>query len=259
MGVSPLTVRRAVAAARFAARLADQGRIDGRGALDGVPVTLLETLGRIERFSPAEVDRLIPQLLIGNMQPGQLARSEAALRQAALGKPAGEAGESSEGRGYSRRMRSRTMRLALLERLADELRIFGNLRIVPQSDFPLRQDAVADRSPGKPGPVRVLIQIRPDSAAESLRTKVADAAAHALAAARIFDEVWVVVERLDEAEMLAAAIKGLSPWTGIGILSPTAERAWTFVLSPQRISPPDMVQYPAPTHAVPDETPGTGL
>jgi len=244
MGVSPLTVRRAVAAARLADRLADQGRIDDRRALDGVPVTLLEALGRIERFSPAEVDRLIPQLLTGGMQPGQLARSEAALRQAALGKPAGEAGESSEGRGYSRRMRSRTMRLALLERLADELQIFGNLRIVPQSDFPLRQDAVADRSPGRSKPVRVLIQVRPDSAAESIRAKVADAAAHALAAARIFDEVWVVIERLEEAEMLAAMVNGLSPYTGVGILSPAAERAWMFVLRPERLSPPDMAGDP---------------
>ncbi len=242
-GVGPLTVRRAIAAERFAARLAAAERLASRQALDNVPVTLVEAIQRIERFSPGEVDRLLPLVLSGGVNRERLLKVEAGLRRDAARDPSPVPSATSDGGGgYRRRMRAKSFETALLERLSSPNSPFDGrliLRCEPGCNAPVPCDAIVEcevdnRFYG------LAIRIRTDTNSRSLRKRVEDAAAYALAGARFFEGYWVMLERKDEAEALAEALARMATHAGVGVMHVCPDGEVRVLLTALRTTPPDL-------------------
>ena len=214
LGVVDLTVRRAAAALRFADRLVQQNRIDRSESLKDVAITYLEILQRIDRFDPAEVDRLLPAIIAGVVSGPELRACGTRLRQTDKTRSVTD--------GALLRMSAPQGRSRVLDLLeAPDSPLKGRLVRVrlSRSLRPLPMDAVIVSADNRAFQgVRVFAAI----ADASHPRNVAYAVLLELAASRVLDGFYLVFE---DGQMAADAMTAIRGWeaAGVGVIWLTPE------------------------------------
>ena len=245
--MSALTVGRAIAARRFVEHLAGVGRLPSRAALDDVPISQVETLQRIEKFEPSQVDRLLPQVMSGGATNSRLAAVEDGLRRAATQRADLSPDMSAfmgMRTGHRRRMLAKSFRAAALEILSSPTSpLAGELILSRSSDAgaPVPCDAIVRRRDGEQL-TEAAVAIRADTNSRTIRKRVQEAAWHAMAGARFFETFWVVHERADEARQMADMLQEIDVGTGVGVMLMHRGGALTILYEARRTRPPDLGQ-----------------
>jgi len=263
LGVTPLTVRRAASALRFAERLEHKGRIASAALLRNVPISFLDRVQRIDRFDPRQTDELLPGLLSGTLSGADVVESEQKVRASAedaerkarslTGKSEREDRAPSEGRGgrptqsdaHRRRMGTPAFVRRVLEALSSpsfpmQGRIVPLDRRRPRPAPPLPLHGFIVEGEGDKSPwhgVRAFAAgLEPMDPG-----RLKGAIEIGLAVSRVFHTVLLAFEDREEALMMAAMFDDIGP-AGVGVASLGHGTELTFELLPARSAEPDLWQ-----------------
>ena len=229
--LSAVTVARADAARRFAERLVRQDRLLGADTLRHVPITFVAALGRIERYAPTAVDRLLPRVIAGDVRGAELRYEEETAQKTAkaayeaavlardgtapneLGAASAQAdlevAVTSQSRpldGFGLRIRSPDFLDRVMKSLAAPYGpLPGSRPVRVRPDLfasPLLIDAIVVVTPGR-DPVFRGVRAYPAAAVDADRKRLSTALLLGMLAARVLDEYVAIFERREDAVELA--------------------------------------------------------
>ena len=238
LGLTPVSVRRAVAALRFAEQLVQAGVVPAVDDLASVRLEALDKLKRMHGYGRAGLEAvrdLLPRVRDGSLNGADLKDAEMQFRREE-GARARRSGENS----LELRLRTPAFRVAglaaLRARAADQGARLHVFAAGSKALAPLSLDAMAIHADGLTRASKLL-----PAAAGSRESRLSEAVVLALAGARIFDEFEIVAQDSRDGSFLTAKASELGPDAGVAVSwissGPRAELVEKVVPGPRKALP----------------------
>ena len=238
--LTPVSVRRAAAALRFAEQLAQAGVVPGADDLAGIRLEALDSLKRVHGYGQTgleEVRSLLPKVRDGTLLGAALREEEARFRREVGARARRDRTNSTELR--LRTPAFRAVGLAALWARADGHGArFVALDAGSRALAPMSVDGIVEAADGRLRGCRLF-----PAASSGRESRLNEAVLLALAAARVFDEFEIVAQTSEDGSNLAAKARELGARSGVAISwiapGPRAELVEK-VLVGERAGPPDL-------------------
>ena len=231
-GLAANTVRRCSSARVFADDLVSAGLVATHKSIAGLPLKTMGVLQRVSRYGEDELRLVLHRVLgSGTLTGAELTKIEQEVRT----RTRPDVGQNS----HALRLRSREFRTAVLAALERQAAVAGwrLVRITSREAFdPLVVDAVILSSKASaPTGIRLL----PETAGATARWRAAEAFVGALAAARAFDAVVLIVEATSDAADMTARLERVGP-CGVGLTRLDSTNSLMVERAPTRLRKPDL-------------------
>ena len=237
-GLRPISVRKAAAAAAFAAEAQRSGQVAKARLLRTLPLTYVEVLQRVSRYGWPQADAVAARLLARTMNGPSLRAAERAIREE---RPPDEALARD---AHAARLGGSTFATAALRALASAYPAPARCVAVPAAlrrRMPVPCDAVVLVGRALLGARFVPAGSRRDAAGSN-----GALVALGLAGARLFESYLLVAEQSGQAAELAHALASCGP-CGAGVLWLPRGQSASTVMEPARLDAgPDLAAALAP-------------
>jgi hypothetical protein len=234
LSVTPLTVRRATSALRFAERLAHEKRIPSPNSVRLMPISHLHRLQRIDRFSSTESDHLLSMFFDRTLDSRSLTVAEQRLH-ALTGRPDKSARQADS---HLRRMSVPHLVQQVLEAFKSTA-YSGKPSLLRNSE----RDLIALHAIGRTGKGRTScdygVRVFVPGAKPLTPSRQKAIINYGLAVGRFLDSVFLVFADNDEAANISTIAKTLGP-SGIGVCCIDNDGALQILLEPARQGQPDL-------------------